>query len=590
MLRRRNPKDNGKILPEDLTITTQHSSLSKGEEYTLSPDDDTALTPTNNPQPKKCLQHLHNLLQTRDSPKSRRSILSWHGPPSEEQWLKRSNTESTYSSIESPPTLLSSSRSSSFASDTDAAKPSLFRRKWPQLPHMHLKRHTSTPPATENICDGTVNPPDPPPPLLTSVMDLDRMGAPACWDALVLGQDEEEAETDQGCQSDPEVNHAKKSAKHFSSSSAPPPRREALVAVLEPNRILRRRSSCPSYDSFLCKLDSVRQDSLTLADIDRRSQMPAKTIFTLGPRPRRGKKKSSYPTLSSAKLSDDKKAIPDLIDPATQKPLLRFRSMKPRTVQLSRKSSAKRETKALNVWRETVEEALREHEISAPMTQPMSKEKRDRHDLTRKFILREFYTTEVTFWNQLYYSKVIFHDALVAAVERESPFVRGSDGDAFANLFGLLQFSARLIQRLRHFQFDCVISDMPIRVDPALDPTCSSCPSNVFLGQCLLNLAEELVVFLRCALDYKGNRKLLEGCESNKGYVRYREKLFARKETRQFTLNDFLIIPIQRVMRYGLLLADLKKHTDPANPDYRNIVLAHKIVNGLATAMNYAQK
>ncbi|KAF7722957.1 epithelial cell transforming sequence 2 oncoprotein-like [Apophysomyces ossiformis] len=607
MLRRRNNKDNGKILPEDLVITTHQESLSKVEEYTLSPDDDSIPTPTHSPHPKKCLQHLHQLLHTRDTPKSRKSVLSWHGPPTEDQWLKRSNTDSTYSSNESAPTLLSSSRSSSFISteaksDTES-KPSIFRRKWPQLPHMHLKRHTSTPPSSKNtFADGTVNPPEPPPPLVTSGMDLNRPGSPSCWDALILNHEEEhEEEIDQGCQSDPEVNVFKKanlkhsslpsssssSSSSFSTSSSP--EQDALVAVLEPNRILRRRSSCPSYDSFLCKIEPVRQDTLTLADIDKRSQMPIRNIFTVECRSKRGKK-SLCPTLSTAKLSEDKKAIPDLIDPISKKPLLRFRAMKPRSVQLSRRTSSKRETKALNVWREAVENALREHEISAPITQPMSQEKRDRHDLTRKFILREFYTTEVTFWNQLYYSKVIFHDALVTAVERGSPFVRCSDGDAFANLFDLLQFSARLIQRLRRFQFDCVVADLPVKIDPADDPDCSSCPSNVFLGQCLLNLAQDLVVFLRCALDYKGNRKVLEGCESNKGYLRYKEKLFARKETRQFTLDDYLIIPIQRVMRYGLLLADLKKHTDPANPDYRNIVLAHKIITGLATAMNYAQK
>lgn len=105
---------------------------------------------------------------------------------------------------------------------------------------------------------------------------------------------------------------------------------------------------------------------------------------------------------------------------------------------------------------------------------------------------------------------------------------------------------------------------------------------------------------------------------NNKGYERYKEKLRERKETRQFTIEDYMIIPIQRVVRYNLLLTgkltwkqmypekrrifncaayffflfflDLLKHTPPSDPDYDNICVAQKIVAGLASAMNYAQK
>jgi RhoGEF domain len=88
-------------------------------------------------------------------------------------------------------------------------------------------------------------------------------------------------------------------------------------------------------------------------------------------------------------------------------------------------------------------------------------------------------------------------------------------------------------------------------------------------------------------------------------------------------LADYLIMPIQRVTRYGLLLkgtvvfqgnrsicrnhfretlllmperplpflfTDLKKHTSVENPDYDDLDGAIKIINGLAIAMNHAQK
>jgi hypothetical protein len=93
---------------------------------------------------------------------------------------------------------------------------------------------------------------------------------------------------------------------------------------------------------------------------------------------------------------------------------------------------------------------------------------------------------------------------------------------------------------------------------------------------------------------------------------------------------DFLIMPIQRITRYGLLLkgiviiqglqgilqkdcqhcvlsfvcffllmrgvwprfalADLRKHTPVSNPDYNDLDSAIKMITGLAIAMNHAQK
>lgn len=88
----------------------------------------------------------------------------------------------------------------------------------------------------------------------------------------------------------------------------------------------------------------------------------------------------------------------------------------------------------------------------------------------------------------------------------------------FANLFDLMQFSAKLINRLRHFQMD---------INQELPPTDETMFKidfrNVRLGRTLREMSEELVVFLRCALDYKENRKLLDNNIDNKGFLRYNQ-------------------------------------------------------------------
>lgn len=95
----------------------------------------------------------------------------------------------------------------------------------------------------------------------------------------------------------------------------------------------------------------------------------------------------------------------------------------------------------------------------------------------------------------------------------------------FANLFDLMQFSAKLINRLRHFQLNYPNRETLASVDiNASKDACNNLDcDNLHLGGILVDMAEDLVVFLRCALDYKGNRKHLDNTEHREGYVKYRQ-------------------------------------------------------------------
>ncbi|KAI8886318.1 Dbl homology domain-containing protein, partial [Backusella circina FSU 941] len=193
--------------------------------------------------------------------------------------------------------------------------------------------------------------------------------------------------------------------------------------------------------------------------------------------------------------------------------------------------------------------------------------------------LQEFYTTEITYWNQLNYIKVMYYDPLELAIQRNSPFVQPSDMDWFSNLSELMEFSLNIIYQLQHYQQHFISNSS----------SCSDC-QEIQIGKILCDMAESMSVFLHCALDYQANRKLMSEKKNNKGYMLYKDKLSLKRETRQFTLQDYLIVPIQRITRYGLLLADLEKHTEADDPDYKHIQIGRDIIHSLALAMNYAQK
>lgn len=136
----------------------------------------------------------------------------------------------------------------------------------------------------------------------------------------------------------------------------------------------------------------------------------------------------------------------------------------------------------------------------------------------------------------------------------KSTSAKPEDADIFANLFDLMQFSAKLINLLRRFQINYVNNVVPL---PSAndEEACTHIDCNsLFIGQKFIDMSEDLVVFLRCAIDYRDNRKHLDATEHRAGFTRYRELLSSKKETSQFTMKDYLIIPIQRVARYVLLM------------------------------------
>jgi hypothetical protein len=113
---------------------------------------------------------------------------------------------------------------------------------------------------------------------------------------------------------------------------------------------------------------------------------------------------------------------------------------------------------------------------------------------------------------------------LIYSLEKGSPFTKPIDADIFANLFDLMQFSAKLINRLRHFQLGRVkvVFSVPSEMDDKSPNNCENVNcNNVHLGKALVDMTEDLVVFLRCAVDYKENRKHLEASEHNEGFIVY---------------------------------------------------------------------
>ncbi|KAI9485441.1 MAG: Dbl homology domain-containing protein [Benjaminiella poitrasii] len=525
--------------------------------------------------------------------------------------------------------------------------PFSLKKRWFQLPRMNLKRQQSTPPLKRSgyggMKPGTVEPPDPPPQLLYN-LDWSTKPIDTCQ-TVVTGSistpaspiiSYSDVESSGGCRRRSSIattvvtNHdmlpapvsVEKQQHHQKSSSLSSTStivedeelsEEAFQMFIKNEKnlngscLLRRRLSCPNDE----KLDLFFSPTFESAVTTIKKKSKKKFIKS----PISPSKSSPLPSTMAASVdgSADKMATHsnqnnnvlffDIYIPHTKKLVMSFKQIKPRTVKLRRRTHHKFETRAILEWQYQLIKSLNQNYFKQQErpTDHLPIEKRTRYSQTRKFILREFYTTEINFWNQLNYSKVMFCDPLKLALERNSTLVKASDLDWFANLDDLMSFSSTLIHRFKNSNQNeekgesgsTLVSDQLDDINnkmEALNTGCSPLLDDVHIGQILHDMAEFMIIFLRCALDYKSNKKLLNQSKHNKGYALYREKLALRKETRQFTLDDYLIIPIQRVTRYSLLLTDLEKHTETMHPDYENIRIVNYIIQSLASAMNYAQK
>lgn len=109
----------------------------------------------------------------------------------------------------------------------------------------------------------------------------------------------------------------------------------------------------------------------------------------------------------------------------------------------------------------------------------------------------------------------MFCDPLVDALERSISLVKPADIDLFANLEDLMKFSLTLIYRLRKLELEQRSKDSSSsNVWPI---------SDINVGSVLRDMAELMVVFLRCALDYRANRELIDKKHQHKVYTVYKE-------------------------------------------------------------------
>jgi hypothetical protein len=122
------------------------------------------------------------------------------------------------------------------------------------------------------------------------------------------------------------------------------------------------------------------------------------------------------------------------------------------------------------------------------------------------------------------------------------------------------------------------------RVEPWHDTNC--------IGDCLLSLIGELDVYLQFVNMYDlAARRASPSCScSNARFAAFCTAAQAHERSKRLDLRAYMIVPIQRIPRYVMLLADLVRSTSLAHDDASALHEAERRMREFADAMNQRKR
>jgi hypothetical protein len=185
----------------------------------------------------------------------------------------------------------------------------------------------------------------------------------------------------------------------------------------------------------------------------------------------------------------------------------------------------------------------------------------------RKFIISEIYSTEQSYLSHMRTLKKTFMDPCIDA-STTPPLMNKDDVKIiFAHIDDLIKLS------------DTIVETFETSMDP-----CEGYNSK--MGHVFLKFAKEFEIFEKYAENIQKSRQLLAKKANQTLFYRKFVSSQRKKENIKLGLNDYMIMPIQRVTRYSLLLKELKKYTSETHSDYNDLCKALENMISLATECN----
>ncbi|KAL7717006.1 RhoGEF domain-containing protein [Entamoeba marina] len=207
-----------------------------------------------------------------------------------------------------------------------------------------------------------------------------------------------------------------------------------------------------------------------------------------------------------------------------------------------------------------LEQIYRKHSsFSAPLeTSPVHPNSK------RERIVKEIYDTEVSYVTSLRTCEVCYHQKML---QSPSPFKIDDVQSIFNSFDQILQcnqeFITLLVTAMKQDQLDSTI------------------------GQIFFKFTPFFIVYKNFLINHDASSSLLSKLEEENKIQNYLTTLQNSITLPQkLDLHDYLIMPVQRLPRYTLLLAELLKNTPEDHCDYNNIRCALDVMKDVASKVN----
>jgi serine/threonine protein kinase/N-acetylneuraminic acid mutarotase len=111
------------------------------------------------------------------------------------------------------------------------------------------------------------------------------------------------------------------------------------------------------------------------------------------------------------------------------------------------------------------------------------------------------------------------------------------------------------------------------------------------VGDVFLKYYQYFSMYVEYVNNYNKSSELLDKLrKKNKAWAQFEEEMQNSAEFRMEDFDSLLIKPIQRLTKYGLLLNEIKKHTEKSHPDYESVQIAWQKMTMMADHANQAKR
>jgi hypothetical protein len=115
---------------------------------------------------------------------------------------------------------------------------------------------------------------------------------------------------------------------------------------------------------------------------------------------------------------------------------------------------------------------------------------------------------------------------------------------------------------------------------------CSVEPRNLMVGKIFLDFCTFFRMYAEYTNHFDENCRILQTLKQKSSFKNALEKLEMDPRVHNLNFNDFHITPVQRIMRYALLLEQLLRYTDETHADYQSLVQSVDRVKSVAFDIN----